>query len=197
VRDAPDGAASSGTDEDWIMKGIVFTEFLELVGRKYGPEVMDFIIESSDLPSGGAYTAVGTYDHGEMIALVKTLSEAVRVPVPELLRSYGQHLFARFSVRYPRFFDGITSCFEFLDRIEGHIHVEVRKLHPDAELPSIDVNWRSEDRIELFYSSTRPFAAFAEGLMRGAIAHFGETIAVREMDAAEDGTFIRFELTRS
>jgi hypothetical protein len=184
-------------DEDWIMKGIVFTEFLEHVGRKYGIEMMDFIIESADLPSRGAYTAVGTYDHGELIALVRNLATAIGVPMPELFRNYGQHLFARFSVRYPRFFDGITSSFEFLDRIEGHIHVEVQKLHPDAELPSIDVDWRTEDKIELFYSSTRPFAAFAEGLMRGAIAHFGERIAVRELDAAEDGTFIRFELTRS
>jgi hypothetical protein len=33
--------------------------------------------------------------------------------------------------------------------------------------------------------------------MRGAIAHFGEKIEVRELDAAEDGTFIRFELIRS
>lgn len=179
------------------MKGIVFTEFLELVGRKYGVEMMDLIIESADLPSGGAYTAVGTYDHREMLTLVKNLSAATLVPVPDLLRSYGEHLFARFSVRYPRFFDGITSCFEFLDRIEGHIHVEVRKLYPDADLPSIDVDWRTEDRIQLFYTSTRPFAALAEGLMRGAIAHFGEEIAVRELDAAADGTFIRFELTRS
>ena len=179
------------------MKGIVFTEFLELVGRKYGIEMMDFIIESSDLPSGGAYTAIGTYDHGELIALVRNLGRAVGVPMPELFRNYGQHLFARFSVRYPRFFDGVTSCFDILDRIEGHIHSDVRKLYPDAELPSIDVDWRTEDKIELFYSSTRPLAALAEGLMRGAIAHFGETIAVRELDAAEDGTFIRFELTRS
>jgi hypothetical protein len=178
------------------MKGIVFTEFLEFVGRKYGVETMDFMIESSDLPSGGVYTAAGAYDHRELITLVKTLSTAIGVPEPELFRAYGHLLLARFSVRYPQFFDGITNCFEFFDRIGAHVHAEVQKLYPDAELPVIDVDWRTEDRIQLFYTSTRPFAAFAEGLMRGAIAHFGEAIAVREMDAAEDGTFIRFELTR-
>jgi hypothetical protein len=179
------------------MKGIVFTEFLELVGKKYGVEVMDLIIEAADLPSGGAYTAVGTYDHGEMLVLVQNLSDAIRVPVSDLLNTFGQHLFARFSVRYPKFFAGITSSFDFLDRIEAHIHGEVRKLYPDAELPSIQVNWRSEDRIEFVYSSTRPLAAFAEGLMRGAITHFEERIEVRQIDAAEDGTFVCFELTRS
>jgi hypothetical protein len=179
------------------MKGIVFTEFLELVGRKYGVEVMDLIIEASDLPSGGAYTAVGTYDHEEMLALVHNLSVAIRVPMRDLLETYGRYLFARFSLRHPELFDGATSSFHLLDRIEGHIHGEVRKLHPDAELPAIQVNWRSEDRIEFAYSSTRPFAAFAEGLMRGAIAHFEERVEVRLIDASDDGTFICFELTRS
>ena len=36
------------------MKGIVFTEFLEMVEEKYGYEVVDQIIEESKLPSGGA-----------------------------------------------------------------------------------------------------------------------------------------------
>jgi hypothetical protein len=179
------------------MKGIVFTEFLELVGRKYGVEVMDLIIEASDLPSGAAYTAVGTYDHGEILALVKNLSKATCVPVAELFKTYGEHLFARFAVRYPQFFANIGSSFEFLDRIEEHIHVEVKKLYPDAELPSIEVHWLSESRIHLAYSSTRPLARFAEGLMRGAIAYFEEKIVVREVDAAKDDTFVLFELTRS
>lgn len=179
------------------MKGIVFTEFLELVGRKFGVEVMDLIIESSDLPSQAAYTAVGTYDHGEMLALVKNLSKATCVPVPELFKTYGEYLFARFALRYPQFFAGIGSSFEFLDRIEAQIHVEVKKLYPDAELPSIEVHWLSEDRIHLAYSSTRPFARFAEGLMRGAVAFFEEKIAIRELDAADDGTFVLFELMRS
>jgi hypothetical protein len=178
------------------MKGIVFTEFLEHVCRKYGIETMDFMIESSDLPSGGVYTAAGTYDHRELITLVKTLSTAIGVAEPELFRTYGQHLLARFSVRYPQFFDGLANCFEFFDRLGAHVHAEVEKLYPDAELPAIDVDWWTEDKLQLVYISARPFAAFAEGLMRGVIAHFGEPIAVREMDAAEDGTFIRFELTR-
>ena len=179
------------------MKGIVFTEFLELVGRKYGSATMDSIIESAELPSRGAYTADGSYDDGELMTLARKLSEAVHLPAPELLKAFGQHLFARFSVRYPPLFDGVTSCFDFLDRIEEHVYAEIRKIYPDAELPSIDVDWRTEDRIQLFYTSTRPLAPFAEGLMRGAIAYFGETIEVRELDAAEDGTFIRFELVRS
>ena len=43
------------------MKGIVFTEFLEMVEDQ----------------SGGAYTSVGTYDHNEIFRLVNCLSEVI------------------------------------------------------------------------------------------------------------------------
>ncbi len=52
------------------MKGIVFTEFLEMVEEKFSPELADRIVEEAELPSGGVYTTVGTYNHGEMIKLV-------------------------------------------------------------------------------------------------------------------------------
>ena len=45
------------------MKGLVFTEFLELVDEQFSFETCEQIIEMSDLPSGGIYTSVGTTSH--------------------------------------------------------------------------------------------------------------------------------------
>jgi hypothetical protein len=179
------------------MKGIVFTEFIDLATAKFGEAVVDRVITESNLPSGAAYTAVGTYDHAEMMTMVRNLSQAMQVPVPSLLKDFGQHLFTRFAARYARFFAGIQSSFCFLSRIEEHIHVEVKKLYPDAELPSILCERRSENEMVLTYRSTRPLAAFAEGLMLGAIAHFGETVEVTKTDSAVDQTYARFELKKS
>ena len=67
------------------MKGIVFTEFIEMVEQTFGYEMVDDLIESNDLPSGGSYTTIGTYEHGEMISLVTTLSQRTKAPVPDLL----------------------------------------------------------------------------------------------------------------
>ena len=49
------------------MKGIVFSEFIELVEDKFGFEMADDIIEKSNLPSGGAYTLEGRCDHYELL----------------------------------------------------------------------------------------------------------------------------------
>ena len=44
------------------MKGMVFTELLDMVEDKFGIDMVDSIIEDADLPvSKGVYTAVGTY----------------------------------------------------------------------------------------------------------------------------------------
>ena len=39
------------------MKGIVFKEFSDMVEATFGEEMLDTVIENSDLPSGGVYTS--------------------------------------------------------------------------------------------------------------------------------------------
>ena len=69
------------------MKGIVFTEFLDLVEEKFGLEMVDDIINSSDLLSGGAYTSIGTYDFAEMHQLITHLSANTDIPINDLWRT--------------------------------------------------------------------------------------------------------------
>lgn len=161
------------------MKGIVFTEFLEMVEDQFGFTTADQIVTNADLPSGGVYTAVGTYSHTEMVNLVINLSKETELAVPDLLKAFGKHLFGRFAEGYGHFFEGVHSTFEFLSRIENYIHIEVRKLYPDAELPSFDTTLLSEKHLQMIYRSERGFADFAEGLILGCIQHFGESMEIQ------------------
>jgi len=147
------------------MKGLVFSEFIGFVEETFSPEVADDIIDASDLPSGGAYTTVGTYDHMEMLQLVAALSEKSNIPIPELVRSFGKHLFGRLARAYPQFLAGVETSFDFLQRVEDHIHVEVLKLYPDAELPHFECEASQPGRMTMIYRSQRPLADLAEGLI--------------------------------
>ena len=161
------------------MKGIIFTEFLEMVEDKFSPEMADKIIEASaNLSSDGAYTTVGTYHHSELIELVSNLSTEVDVDIPLLVEIFGIYLFGRFVVLYPSFFEENQTTFGFLELIENHVHVEVKKLYPDAELPTFETTLINENHLEMIYKSKRPFAPVAHGLMQGCIAHYNENIAI-------------------
>ena len=179
------------------MKGIIFTEFLEMVETRFDPAMADRIIQAAQLPSGGAYTAVGTYDHGEMWSLMAELSKATEIAIPDLLREFGHHLFGRLAIAFPRFFQGSGCAFDFLDSLNSVIHVEVRKLYADAELPRFEITERSAQRMVMIYRSKRHFADLAEGLFQGCGRHFGERIEIRRDNlAAENGSLVQFTLTR-
>lgn len=175
------------------MKGIVFTEFLDLVEDKFGYETVDNIIKNSHLVSNGAYTSVGTYPHSEMFRLVGNLSKETGIEVGALLRLYGKHLFSilvkAYQSHFHRFFNG--SCFEFLEALENHIHVEVLKLYPDAELPRFDTQRIDDKTLEMIYTSERKMSDFAIGLLESCFEYFDEKATVEKENLNEDGSKVK------
>lgn len=177
------------------MKGIIFTEFLDLVEGKFGMDMVDDIIDACDLPSGGSYTAVGTYDHKEIVDLVVALSQKTEIPVPDLLKVYGEHLFKRFVTLYPRFFERDTDAFGFLEGVENYIHVEVRKLYPNAELPRFETERPDDQSLVMVYHSGRHLEDVAEGLIRGCLSHFKEPAEIFRQ-AGDEAEGVRFTITK-
>ena len=87
--------------------------------------------------------------------------------------------------------------YSLLEKVDSTIHVEVRKLYPDAELPRFKCDSSEPRRLTMIYQSPRGFADFAAGLIEGCIEHFGETIDVQREDlAGGQGTHVRFSLTQ-
>lgn len=179
------------------MKGIVFTVFLEMVEEKFSANMVDDIIDDANPSSGGAYTSVGTYPHSEIVALVQALSQRSKLAIADLLPAFGEYLFGKFVIGYPRYFEDVDNAFDFLSSIETVIHTEVKKLYPDAELPRFDTEEYSADKLVLVYHSPRHFEDIAHGLIQGCIKHFAEQINIeREVVGEGDSRSERFILQR-
>jgi hypothetical protein len=179
------------------MKGVVFTELLEMVEARFSLAVVDAIITRAAPGSGAQYTSVGTYPAEELVALVRELSAQTSTPVPALLREFGAHLLRRFLVVHPKFFEGAPTAFALLSSVDGYIHVEVRKLYPDAELPQILCVPAGPDVLVLTYRSPRRFADLAEGLITATLDHYGERATIAREDLSQGrGEVVRFTVTR-
>ena len=180
------------------MKGMVFTEFLELVERTHSADLVDRLIDECDLPSGGAYTAVGHYDHREMVRLLVALQRHTGEPVDQLLRWFGANLYVTLARGFPDFFTGKTHAFQVLEGIESVIHTEVRKLFPDAELPGFEVHRVRSDCLILDYRSPRCMEDLAHGLMQACITEFGTPVRIDRSPLVGDGAgATRFILTET
>ena len=178
------------------MKGIVFTEFIEHVESNFGHDLVDQLLEDPSLESEGVYTAVGIYDYKELVAHVTTLSQHVNIDTHTLIHSFGQYLFGRFLKLYPQLFEGIENAFDFLKRVEDYIHVEVRKLYSNPELPSFQYEQPEPHVLIMIYTSKRPFADLAEGLISACIEHYQENISIAREDLPHPDLYhSRFVLT--
>jgi hypothetical protein len=157
------------------MKGLVFTEFFDMVESVFDADMVDTLIDETNPSSEGAYTAVGSYDYQELEDMVVELAKQTGSEVSDLLLAFGKHLGAQFASRYTHFFTEAGDTLSLLKQIDQHIHVEVRKLYPDAELPEFSFEERPEQGLfELHYSSIRPLADLAYGLILQSSQFYNE-----------------------
>ena len=168
------------------MKGIIFTELLKMLELHFGAETVECLVVEASLPSGGAYTSVGTYYHEELVSLLECLSARTGHSVDQLMHTYGKHMFSVLHTQMPTDEAAArTDTFTLLMQIETEIHVEVRRLYPDADLPRFEHTLVDQDTLFLNYQSERGMASFAEGLISGCIEYFGESITLERSDLGE------------
>lgn len=179
------------------MKGIVFTEFLDLVEDKFGLEVLDKILTQSNLESGGVYTSVGTYSFSEMLQLLQHLSAHTSISIDDLLLVYAEHFFGVIEESYPGLLATYKDPIEMLSSIENHIHVEVRKIYPDAELPTFEVVEKTQDSLVMIYKSSRAMHHFGLGLMNKTFEHFNSTATIALEKLNTDGTEVKFVINKN
>lgn len=178
------------------MKGLVFTTLYQHCEDVYGAAMVDQIIEDADLPNLGAYTSVGTYPFGEMVTLVTALARRTGKPLPQILEEFGFACFTSWVSYIPAHFQG-KALFDILTSIDEFHDKEVRKLYPDAELPSFRLESRDDTTLVLRYYSCKPLADLAAGAIKSAAAYLDEKVSVHHRPVAS-GTdpHVRFEVTR-
>ena len=174
------------------MKGIIFTEFLDLVEKKFGLGMVDKIINQSKLDSNGAYTAVGTYEFSEMLQLISNLSNNTDISVDDLLMVYSEHLFAALVKSHPNLVGHYKNPMDLIASIENHIHVEVKKIYPDAQLPTFELEDRSETTMKLVYKSNKALYMLGKGLMLETFKLFKQPVNINFEKLNEAGTEVRF-----
>ena len=179
------------------MKGIIFTEFMELVEDAFGLETVDAILQNTELESGGSYTSLGTYDHKEILALVDALSERTGLAVSALVKTFGKHLISTFATKFAEFFEAESDTLAFLTKIEGHIHMEVRKLYDDTELPTFECKYETPTVLWLTYRSHRPFADLAHGMIEATGQYYGNELEITREDLhSEEQYCVKFRVER-
>ena len=181
------------------MKGVVFVELLAMAEDAFGEDVVDTVIEKTDLESGGAYTSVGNYPCEELVKIVEGFSAHSGLGPDVLQRKFGHWMMDFFAKHYPGFFEDKTTSFDMLEAVDQEIHVEVLKLYPDAELPKFETRRPKDGTLEMVYTSPRPLVSFCHGLIEACVDRFDQKadIAFKASPTQANTTTFRIDISDS
>lgn len=168
------------------MKGMVFNSFQVFVEDNYGVKAWDAAINACDLPSEGIYVSTRSYDDFELEALIQFFSKSNSMSSAELLRAFGRYVFADLMNIAPKKAKEATDLRAFLRMVHNIIHVEVKKLYADSNLPHF--SYRDEENVlVMIYTSPRKLCFFSEGLILAAAEYFKECITVSQSKCMHKG----------
>lgn len=167
------------------MKGVVFNVLEQLVVDQHGEDEWDDLLADAGLT--GAYTSLGNYDHREFEAIVAAAGRRWGERPDDVVRWCGRHAIPIFARRYPQLFAPHSDTRAFALTLNAIIHPEVLKLYPGAAVPVFDFDTSDPDVLELAYASERGLCAFAEGLLEGAAAHYGERASIEQPECVHRG----------
>jgi predicted hydrocarbon binding protein len=154
------------------MKGIVFNIFEGFIVENFGDEKYDEIVESTTLTTNDPFVGPGTYPDKDLLALVETTTKSLNISDSDALKAFGKYMFPQLINRYPIFVEGIDHPKDFLLTVEDIIHVEVKKLYPDAITPTFEYQDPSKDELIIVYKSSRNLCYLMEGLLEGTKEFF-------------------------
>lgn len=158
------------------MKGVVFNVLEEMVIEQCGMLAWNEILESQALE--GIYTAGESYPDSELFGLVDCISKQTGIPAETLVGAFGERLFKGLADRNPMFIDAESTLKGFLNSVHDVIHIEVRKLYENPNLPDFEYEDGADDTLLMRYRSPRKLCILAEGLIRGAASHYDTQITI-------------------
>lgn len=189
------GANATQSRKGFAMKGTIFVELIKMAETAFGEETVDMVLDKADLENGGAFTAVGNYPCAELVKIVVAFSEHSGLSAELLQIKFGHWMLEHFVVAYPQFFADKTNAFAMLESIEAEIHVEVRKLYPEAELPTFATERTAPNQLKMTYESPRPLSAFCQGMIEACLEHFDQSGSISRGTNPTNANATNFEIT--
>jgi predicted hydrocarbon binding protein len=180
------------------MQGSIYTAFSDMIVEQMGMEQWNELIEQTDPPSQGIYTSGEQYQDSELINMVKALSIKTGIEIEVLIEKFGRYLFKKLYDTSPVDISEIDSLKSFLLAIDNLIHVEVKRLHPKAYLPTFEYETLDDNTLIMYYSSKRKLCHVSIGLIFGAADQFNEKVSIEHPECMHHGAsrcklVVRFE----
>lgn len=167
------------------MKGVIFTCLEEQIIEGFGIGVWNQILAEAN--SDGLYISGQSYDDDDLFTLVTAIENLLNVGRVDIVRGFGEKLFAQLLDAHPSVMAKVNSLEQLLTGLENTVHLQVKKLYDSPNLPMFTHRYIDNNSLLLEYHSPRQLCILAEGLLAGAAAHFKQEIKLQHPRCTHHG----------
>lgn len=168
------------------MKGIIFILLEERIVEDHGHDAWDEILERAGVE--GVYTTLGNYPYEAFLDLLQAAEPYTGTSGRDAQRWFGRHALHTFTQEHPHLFEPHDSTISFTKDLNEVIHPEVRKLYPEAPVPTFEVDEDpDEGDLLISYKSSRGLCSFAEGLIDGTADLYQEAVHIEQPACVHEG----------
>lgn len=169
------------------MQGAIFNAFADMITEQMGMQQWNALLDATRPPSQGIYTRGEQYDDSELSNMLLVLCDKTGLPIEQLLENFGLYLFDKLYVNSPADLSSVSNLSDFLLAIDSVIHVEVKRLHPDAYLPKFEYEKSADNTLIMYYSSKRKLCYVSIGLIQGAAKQFKQQVEIAHLECMHHG----------
>lgn len=178
------------------MKGIIFNITESFIIDKFGEDAYDAIMNASKLETDQPFVGPGTYPDKDLMEIVVNAAKYTEMSPGEFLKQLGKYSFFKLAERHPGYVAPHNHPKDFLKTVDGVVHVEVRKLYTETQLPTFTYSEPSPNQLVITYFSKRKMYDFMEGLIEGVAEYFKHPIKQERTIYEKDGVEVAdFKLT--
>jgi hypothetical protein len=177
------------------MKGDIFNMFEDFICETWDDETYEKIYASAcpHLKNKDPYVGPGTYADEDLMTLVGVACDTGNVSQSDAVNAFGKYCFPKLLKKMPELTATYVTPKELLLSVEPIIHVEVRKLYKDTELPRFYYEDKSSDTLTMIYQSKRRLYDFVDGMIQGVSTYYqvpiSSSLEVIEWQGDEAGKF--------
>ncbi len=170
------------------MKGMVFNALEEMISQRFGEDYLEGVyqragFEEDTLP----FVGPATYPDQLLLDFVGAFSLVSGEPADDILRGFGEFCFPILAEIFCKTSAMPETAMEMLRATEHEIHVEVRKLDPEAMPPLIQLEEQIGDKSLLRYQSARRLCPYFEGLLQGLADRYACSVELEKLSCMKSG----------
>ncbi len=179
------------------MKGIFFTEFLEMTEKDFGLDITEKIISELGVGNSGVYEPEIGYPCAQFVELCGLLGFEIGNSPSDVAKNFGEYLFSRLVILFRPSFAGNSNIFEFLDQVDEFIHKKMQDSFPALEIPKFRAVKINESTFQITYQTEKILIDLAIGLLMGCQRFFNEELTLNTEYISERSKLVCFTLSKS